>query len=108
MQEDDLMKERGWKHTRAVKLETLLASVGCEEDCGCHRGELARRLKKAMEAIELLQSCDAPCEICYETGCTGNSSCHGCRDAANQTCHNRAYAREQKATALIREIKGSE
>ncbi len=49
---DDLTKERGWKHTRAVKLGTLLASVGCDEGCGCTRGELARRLKIAADAMK--------------------------------------------------------
>jgi len=67
--------------------------------------DLAGRLKKAMEAIELLQSKGDPCETCYEAGCTGNSSCYDCRDDADQTCHDRAYARKQKAGALIREIE---
>lgn len=70
--------------------------------------DLARRLKKAMEAIGLLTSNGDPCEICYEAGCTGNSSCFDCRDGGDLTCHDRAYARKQKASALIREIKGSE
>ena len=94
----------------AMTLDELFAEVDALKGTYAENSlaqDLARRLRLAMEALDLLLADGATiCDMCYEEGCTSGNMCP-CRDDYDVTCHDIVYDRRQKARKLQAEIRGT-